>query len=95
MKINPINPMDIVSKYKMNSVAGKKQQDVIRESDKLELSDEAKAYLTAMKSAKAQGEDIRTEKIEKIKKAIENGTYKVDSKAVAEKMIKDSKKIRP
>lgn len=95
MKINPIKPPDAVSLYKTNSVNAKKQSDVIRENDILELSDEAKTYLTTIKAAKAQGSSIRAEKVAGIKKAIENGTYKVDSTAVAEKMIQDSNKIRP
>ncbi|HBN83088.1 MAG TPA: flagellar biosynthesis anti-sigma factor FlgM [Clostridiales bacterium] len=91
MKINPIKPADYIAKYKVT--ASEKRQPEIQQQDRLELSEEAKAYMTAVKAAKASG-DIRPEKVSQIKKAVENGTYKVDSMDVADSMIRNSKKVQ-
>ena len=52
-------------------------------------SSEAKLANEALALAKA-APDARTDKVANIKAAIANGTYKVDSKAVADRMIQSS-----
>lgn len=54
--------------------------------DKLEISSEAMEYQHAMKKLE-NVEDIRMEKVEKIKKQIEAGTYKIDGNKIAAKII--------
>lgn len=54
--------------------------------DKLEISETAKHFQTALKAAK-ESPDIRTEKVDKIKAQIESGTYNVSSEEVAKKMM--------
>lgn len=59
------------------------------ETDKLELSSKAKDFKVAMASLKDVN-DIRDEKVNKLKKQIEAGNYKISSTEIAEKMVSDS-----
>lgn len=55
-------------------------------SDRVNLSGKAKE-IAELKEALNQLPEIRTDKVESIKKAIEEGTYKVDSYKIAGKII--------
>jgi negative regulator of flagellin synthesis FlgM len=59
------------------------------EEDKVILSQEAKKIQEAKKLMDSIP-DIREEKVAKIKAQIENGTYQVEEKKLASKMIKES-----
>lgn len=59
------------------------------EEDKVILSQEAKKIQEAKKLMDSIP-DIREEKVAKIKAQIENGTYQVEEKKLAAKMIKES-----
>ena len=59
------------------------------EEDKVVLSQEAKKIQEAKKLMDSIP-DIREEKVAKIKAQIENGTYQVEEKKLAAKMIKES-----
>jgi len=59
------------------------------EEDKVVLSQEAKKIQEAKKLLDSIP-DIREEKVAKIKAQIENGTYQVEEKKLAAKMIKES-----
>ncbi len=59
------------------------------EEDKVILSLEAKKIQEAKKLMDSIP-DIREEKVAKIKAQIENGTYQVEDKKLASKMIKES-----
>jgi flagellar biosynthesis anti-sigma factor FlgM len=54
--------------------------------DSVTLSGEAKLIEKIAKEA-LQAEDMRTEKVEALKKRIGAGTYKIDARLVAEKII--------
>ncbi len=58
-------------------------------SDKTALSSEAIALEKSINAVKAQPETVQTEKVERIKAEIANGTYKVDSHEVAGSILKD------
>lgn len=58
-------------------------------SDKVNLSHEAQALREGIQAVK-DSPDVRADKVKSLRDAIRNGTYKVDNKAVAEKMIKAS-----
>lgn len=60
--------------------------------DELQLSSSAKFHQIAMAELK-NVPDVREDKVAAIKASIESGTYRVDSKAIAEKMYKMSKGI--
>ncbi|RDY24498.1 flagellar biosynthesis anti-sigma factor FlgM [Romboutsia maritimum] len=85
MKIGSVTSNLINNVYKTNKVdqLNKKQN----RSDTIEISDEAK-YLN--KVSESRGE-MDIEKIKDLKRRIENNTYKIDSKALARKMIEKMK----
>ena len=56
--------------------------------DKLMISNMAKDFNVAMDKLK-QLPDIRKEKVERIKKQVESGTYNVDGRLIAEKMLEN------
>jgi len=68
---------------------GKKASNQVVEEDKVVLSQEAKKVQEAKKLMESIP-DIREEKIAKIKAQIENGTYQVEEKKLAAKIIKES-----
>lgn len=80
MKINEVNRVQGIQKYEQynkNREIGQKET----KKDQIIISEEAKALLERTKEADANP------KVDKIKEEINNGTYQVDSKMVAEKMI--------
>ena len=87
MKIQgPIQIGNVNGKY--NEVARKNYASTasLIGSDKVEFSQNAKSFSAALKAAKELPE-VRTEKVEALRKAISEGTYRIDSNAVAEKLI--------
>lgn len=85
MKINQIQ--QIAEVYGATSKRQVKAQDVkAGAKDKLEISETARHFQTALKAAKASPE-IRTEKVNQIKAQIDAGTYKVSAEDVAKKMM--------
>lgn len=71
---------------KENVRAGDNQRSV--PSAEIEISDNARLMRTATEVAKTTP-DIRHEKVAALKKAIQEGTYRVDSEKVAEKMLEE------
>ena len=90
MKINGTNRVDYVNQaYKQNHdniTNSQKKLDTLRPEDTIELSE-------ASKELKRQIDDLSTtetsdrQKIESIKQAIQDGTYQVSPKKLAESMI--------
>lgn len=58
--------------------------------DSVKLSDEAKA-LAALQKRLAEVPDVRTEKVEALKKAIADGTYRVPAEKIAEAMLREGR----
>lgn len=56
------------------------------EKDSVQISETAKDFQTALTAAKAS-EDVRTDKVEAIKKQMAEGTYQVSNKDVADKLV--------
>ncbi|WP_400243409.1 flagellar biosynthesis anti-sigma factor FlgM [Niallia sp. JL1B1071] len=83
MKINNFNPVNM-NPYKKQIEKNEATQN-IRKEDKVEIS---KAAL----ELQGTQDDVRLEKIQELKKQISNGTYQVDSKEVAEKILSFWKK---
>jgi negative regulator of flagellin synthesis FlgM len=86
VKINDINRVNGVDKYrKLN------QKDQIKQhtskKDQISISNEAKALLEQTKGT------MNKEKVAQLKEQIDKGTYQLDSKQVADKMIEWFKKI--
>ena len=59
------------------------------QTDKVDLSDQSKE-MKKIYTVQQMAPDIRTERVNEVKKLIEENRYQVDSKAVAEKMIRES-----
>jgi negative regulator of flagellin synthesis FlgM len=57
-------------------------------SEQVNLSSKARDIQRAAEVVRSTP-DIRTDRVNKIKKEIENGTYKPDSDVIAEKILKD------
>lgn len=78
MKINPINRLDAAYQaYQKNNQPKREEATNKLQSDKVELSTEAKLQIQKEKDAK----------IEQLKNQIANGTYKVDSEKLADKLL--------
>ncbi len=96
MKITDKNPYVNLDAYTKN-VKDKERIDnqdtqapkQVMEEDKVVLSQEAKKIQEAKKLMDSIP-DIREEKVAKIKTQIENGTYQVEEKKLAAKMIRES-----
>ncbi len=73
---------------KIRSDAVQPQQQTPPEEDRVELSNEA-LNLASLKEMAAASPDIRSEKVESIMKQIQEGSYSIDSRLIAERMIKD------
>lgn len=81
MEINNINPIQGIKKYQQVNQTEKEVKKNEFSKDQVTISNEAKVMLDQM------SDQLRTEKVAKIKSQIENGTYQIDSKLVAEKML--------
>jgi len=99
MKITGGNPFGKIGDYashinknksKSTAVSEDKQSiKVLSSGDSVELSPEAKTMGQALKAMEALP-DVREEKVAEIRERIANGTYQIDGREVAEKMIKEA-----
>lgn len=82
-----INKMDNVFQvYNKNlGVKNIKTNKSGKSSDELKISENAMDFQFAINKVK-EVEDIRVEKVEKIKEQIKSGTYEIDGKKIAEKI---------
>lgn len=82
--------------YKANKLEAKKAVSEIAQAsnktDKVQISKEAMDFQTVLKSVKLINNlpDIREDVISPIKEKLDKGTYEVDSKALAEKLLRGS-----
>lgn len=81
MKIGSINQRVIENIYKSNKAEDKsiKKEKI----DTVQISDLGK-YLSEVNNKK---EEVNIEKVNELKKKIDNGTYRIDSKDIAKKII--------
>ncbi|MGM0500579.1 MAG: flagellar biosynthesis anti-sigma factor FlgM [Bacillota bacterium] len=89
MKIDNIKAGQIKQYYQQLK---QKQDKAAKNSknDQIEISSQAKGILTAKAELKSRPQ-IRTEKVADLKAKLENGNYQIDSKKIAEKMLKNIK----
>ena len=87
MKINSVQFNNIDNTYKIKKVELDKSK-IDNKLDSIQISDLGK-YLDKINTNKieANEQDINMDKVNDIKTRIENGTYSVDSKVLAEKII--------
>lgn len=84
MRIDALNKVNQI--YNTNKIKNVKKTNSGNFSDKLEISQTGKDYRVA-KQIVAQAPDVREDKINSIKQRMESGTYNVDMKEVAEKLV--------
>jgi negative regulator of flagellin synthesis FlgM len=96
MKIVGKDPSVNLEAYQKNirdrnrvNASGKPSAKGVSKEDKVVLSPEVKRIQDAKKLLSSVP-DIREEKVARIKAQIENGTYQVEEKKLAQKMIKES-----
>lgn len=82
MKINDVNRIQGINKYQQfNQKDSKDIKNNSQKRDQISISEEAKALLEKNK------EVTSNPRVDEIKSEINNGTYKVDSEKVAEKLL--------
>jgi len=88
MKItgNQVNPVAQVYLSKTKSVRAVEGTDAAKPADKIELSTDAEAIETARKVI-AEMPDVRADKVEALRKQIQDGTYQVSPESIADKML--------
>lgn len=87
MKINgSIGVQSVVKAYQNNMPKTEKKSGSSFESDKIEISDEARVKQAAMQASK-QIPDIREDKVAEIKQQIKDGTYRPTADQIVEKMF--------
>lgn len=83
MKINKTESIIINNFNKMNTFDKSRH---LGKKDKLVISNMAKDFNIAMDKIKKLP-DIRKEKVERIKEQVQSGTYNVEGRLIAEKML--------
>jgi len=98
MKIPEIKPQGDTTQYIEQAQKSKQpeknqvpQSQEIKnpQTDRVDLSDQSKE-MKKIYVVQQMAPDIRTERVNEVKKLIEQDRYQVDSQAVAEKMIRES-----
>ncbi len=82
MKINDIKHLQGLQKYQQINPKDNQLKQKASKKDELSISDEAKALL------EQANEPIRADKVAELQSQIESGTYTIDERKVAEKMLK-------
>lgn len=86
MKINNIGIQSVARAYQKQTAKVEKKAVNGFESDKIEISQEAKLQQAAMRAVK-QLPEIREEKVSEIKQQIKDGKYKPTADQILEKML--------
>lgn len=73
---------------KQAQAGGKGTVEQVSKADRVDLSGKARD-MAEMRNAIDQLPEIRTEKVQSIEKAVNDGTYKIDAQKVANKMINE------
>jgi flagellar biosynthesis anti-sigma factor FlgM len=98
MKISEIKPHAETTQYVEQAQKSKQPEKnqvsqssntTSQQTDKVDLSDQSKE-MKKIYTAQQMAPDIRTDRVNEVKKLIEENRYQVDSKAVAEKKIRES-----
>lgn len=87
MKINSVNTNNMINAYSKQKQYVKTETLNKVSKDKVEISEEAK-YLSKINS---DNENINIDKVNEIKKKIQDGTYNINSRNIAQKIINDIK----
>jgi flagellar biosynthesis anti-sigma factor FlgM len=95
MKISEIKPQAETTQYVEQAEKSKQAEKNLttqvqnQQTDRVDLSDQSKE-MKKIYNAQQMAPDIRTDRVNEVKKLIEENRYQVNSDAVAEKMIRES-----
>ena len=98
MKIDNDQILSVVNRYKSDPIEKKddssrvKNKGVAPGADRVELSINS-SEIDQLKQTLEGISDVRAERVASLKKAIDDGTYTVDSRKVAEKMLDNWKAL--
>lgn len=87
MKVSFINIKGVENTYKTQSLNKYSNSKINKSNDRVELSETAR-YLSKVSESNVKIDD---KKINEIKKRIESGTYNIDSKTIAKKILENIK----
>lgn len=89
MQINSINTNNMISMYSKQKQQQQSKMETINKNfrDKVVISEDAK-YLSKIND---NSESINIEKVNEIKKKVNQGTYNISSRNIAKKIIDDIK----
>ena len=97
MEITGGNPFAKIDSYVRNVHKDKDKSDAVSNPLSSEIPSEDRVELSARAKEMQEAKriigtipDIREEKVAQIRKQIEEGTYQIDSKKIAEKMLTES-----
>ena len=87
MKINSVQTNNVINAYGKQKQYAKGEAQSKQIKDKVTISNDAK-YLNKINS---DTENMDMDKVNEIKRKIESGTYSINSKDIAKKMVEASK----
>jgi negative regulator of flagellin synthesis FlgM len=97
MPISPLSGQDrlraaaAAAALRANSASGSASQaGVARQPDVVSISDKARSIASAHKAV-ADAPDVREDRISVLKASIADGTYSVDSRTLASRLLKNSR----
>jgi flagellar biosynthesis anti-sigma factor FlgM len=89
MKIAPVSAQQIMKTYGKTRAYGASQVGSGRKTDEVEISNTGKTFASAVKEVKDQLNDTtaRREKVQSVSQQLEAGSYAVDSRLIADKIL--------
>lgn len=83
-----IGPVQIAGVQRYNEIAKKpvKGATAAQETDKIDVSGSSRLFAQALEAAKAAPE-VRSERVEAVRTAVQNGTYQIDSQRIAARIL--------
>lgn len=80
--------MQGVSRYANVQKAAPKPAAVETQTDKVDVSASSRSFETALQAVK-DAPEVRMDRVQELQEQINNGSYKVDARAVAEKILSE------
>ncbi len=87
------NLENVTSVYQKSTNNAVTKQEKIEKKDKIEISKEAREYQLGLKKVNELPE-IRQDKVDAIKKQIQDGSYSVDSNKIADKILNNARLVQ-
>lgn len=85
MKIGPVQ-LPAIQRYNEITRKPVKAVAVPQGTDKVDVSESSRLFAQALEAAMA-APDVRAERVDAVRAAVQNGTYQVDSRLVADRIL--------